>query len=301
MASVLLPKSYVYHLPRTVEEALVLLRDGAIVLAGGTDLLLKLPPLHSPFSIHHSPLSLVDITAIQELKGISLWDGHIRLGALTTFADLLSSELIEREAPLLQYAARAFASPQVSSQATLVGNAINASPAGDGLTCLFALGASFIVRNETRERKVPVEELVVGPGVTSLRHGELVIAILIPRLGPEWGFHFIKHAHRSSLAIAVVSAAVGVRLFPDGSIADLRLSVGAVSPLPLRLQALEAELKGLDPTEHCLSLGVERVRELISPIDDIRASAWYRQEVTPVILRRALEMAAEKARVRNQG
>lgn len=294
-------RSYVYHLPHTVEEALVLLREEAMVLAGGTDLLLKIPPHHSPLTIYYSPLSLVDITDIRELKCISLRDGHIRLGALTTFSDLLRSELIDQEAPLLKYGAGAFASPQLRSQATLVGNAINASPAGDGLTCLFALGASFIVRNEIREREVHVEELVVGPGVTSLRPGELVTAILIPRLGPGWGFHFIKHAHRSSLAIAIVSAVAGVRLSPDGSIADLRLSVGAVSPTPLRLQALEDELKGLDPNDRRISLGLDKVRGLISPIDDIRASAWYRREVTPVILRRAFEKAVEKARVINQG
>lgn len=283
---------YRYRLARTVDDALELLAAGGRVLAGGTDLLLQLgwPANTRP----DSPRTLVDITRIPELRGVERRDGSLWVGALASFADVMRSTDVAAGCPLLVEAAENFAAPQIRSQATIVGNVMNASPAADCLSGLFALDAAVMVRGPRGEEARPIDQVVVGPRGVALAPGEICTGLLVPILGPGWGFHFIKFGYRSSLAIAVVSASAAVRV-AGGRMADLRLGVGAVAPTPLRLRAIEEALRGLGPSSPEVDRAAARARDLISPIDDVRGSAWYRREITPVVLARAVREAARRS------
>ncbi len=281
-----------FHSPTTVDEAVKLLaRHGerAKVLAGGTDLVLDLK------AGKLEPQALVWIGRIPGLAVIERRDGQVRLGAGVTATMLLDSAAVREVALPLALAAEAFGAPAVRDMATLGGNVVTASPAGDLAIALLALDATAELVGPRGERRVPLADLFAGPRRSRIAPDELLVAFQIPADGGRRGSDFVKLGPREALAISVVCAAAWVTLGDGGTCADVRIALGSVAPTPLRAREAEAVLRGRRPHAGLLEQAAERAAAETSPISDIRGSAWYRRRVTPAVVRRALENALARA------
>jgi CO/xanthine dehydrogenase FAD-binding subunit len=264
--------------PRDLSEALAILGAGRHrVLAGGTDIY--------PASVGR-PLAapMLDITAIDELRGIEEGDAGWRIGARVTWSELTRAAL----PPLfdgLKAAAREIGGVQIQNRATLAGNLCNASPAADGVPCLLAMDAEAELASAGGRRRLGIGELVQGNRRTALRPDELVTAILVPRPHGVARSSFLKLGARRYLVISIVMVALVVELDEAGLIARAGIAVGACAPTGRRLPALERRLIGRAPSA---DLVLAADADALAPIDDVRGSAAYRQDAVLTLLRRGL-------------
>jgi CO/xanthine dehydrogenase FAD-binding subunit len=268
-----------YLRPSRLEDALTALARPHVVLAGGTDFY----PARVGRAIDEDVL---DIGGIAVLRGISVDAAGWRLGATTTWSELLETDL----PPLfdgLKQAAREVGGRQIQNAGTLAGNLCNASPAADGVPCLLALDAEIEVAGPAGRRVLPLRQFITGVRRTALAPDELVVAIHVPRPGNEARSAFLKLGTRRYLVISIAMVAATLEI-ADGRVASARIAVGACSPVAERLPGLEAALAGA-PLDARLADRVE-VAHLapLSPIDDVRGSAAYRSDATITVLRRLL-------------
>lgn len=269
-----------YAKPETLDEALALLGDGTWrVVAGATDFY---PALGN------RPLQddVLDINAIDGLRGIASTETHLILGASTTWTDVARTELPPAFDALRQ-AAREVGSIQIQNVASVAGNLCNASPAADGVPALLVLDAEVELRSRGAARTLPLGEFMLGNRRTMCRADELVTAVRIPKTATTGRSGFVKLGARRYLVISIAMAAARLVLAPDGRIAEAAIAVGACSPVARRLGGLETALVGHPP------VAIEQiVRDTafdeLSPIDDIRGSAAYRHEAAREIVTRAL-------------
>jgi CO/xanthine dehydrogenase FAD-binding subunit len=269
-----------YLRPHCLDEALTALARPHVVLAGGTDFY----PARVGRAIGEDVL---DIGGIAILRGISANSAGWRLGATTTWSELIESDL----PPLfdgLKQAAREVGGGQIQNAGTLAGNLCNASPAADGVPCLLALDAEIEIAGAAGSRRLPLGQFITGVRRTALAPGELVIAIHVPRSGHAARSAFLKLGTRRYLVISIAMAAATVEI-ADGRVAAARIAVGACSPVAERLPELEAALAGA-PFDGRLADLVEAAHLApLSPIDDVRGSAAYRSDAVVTVLRRLLE------------
>lgn len=270
-----------YFRPVRLRDALDRLRRGRPrILAGGTDLYAS----HGNAAL---PGDWMDITALDELRGIEARADHWRLGGATPWSEILAARL----PPLfdgLKCAASQIGGPQVQNAATLAGNLCNASPAADGVPALLALDASVELASYGGTRILPLSEFVLGPRRTALRPDELLSAIRVP--GPRFraASRFAKLGARRHLVISIAAVAVTLE-HEDRVVRAARISVGACSPVAVRIPELESVLQG-KPLDPALASHVSREHfSRLSPIDDVRASAEYRRSAAQTLVRRALE------------
>ncbi len=271
----------VYLRPDNLEEALDALRCRPLtVLAGGTD--------YFPGRVGR-PLDddLLDLTGIAALRGIADEGGYWRIGALTTWTDLVRADL-----PAcfdgLKDAAREVGGVQIQNAGTLAGNLCNASPAADGAPNLAALEAEVELSVADGVRRLPVTDFLTGNRTTALESNEIVTAVLVPKLPGAAASAFLKLGARRYLVISIVM--IGIVLVPDGgTVGNARIAVGACSPVTRRLPALEAALNGR-PLDAALgeAVSAETVETVLTPIDDVRGSAGFRMDATLTMLRRGL-------------
>ena len=275
-----------YLRPGTLDDALAALAAQRLtVLAGGTDFY--------PARVGQ-PLDddVLDITALEGLHGIRDESANWRIGALTTWSDLLRAEL----PPCfdgLKAAARDVGGVQVQNAGTLVGNLCNASPAADGVPNLLALDAEVELASAAGERRLPLADFIVGNRKTQRGPEELVTGVLLPKPRPGAASTFVKLGARRYLVISIVMIAVVIE--PEaGRVAGARVAVGACSPVVQRLPALEAALRNraLDAALGD-ALSPDHLRAVIAPIDDVRASADYRWDAAETALRRCLSALGE--------
>jgi CO/xanthine dehydrogenase FAD-binding subunit len=269
-----------YLRPHRLEEALGALQRPFTVLAGGTDFY----PARVGRAIEEDVL---DISAIADLRGIARGPAGWRLGATTTWAELIAADL----PPLfdgLKQAAREIGGRQIQNAGTIAGNLCNASPAADGVPPLLALDAEVEIASSAGARRVPLSIFITGNRRTALTAGELAIAIHVPEPMHAARSASVKLGARRYLVISIVMAAATLEI-ADRRIVSARIAVGACSAVAQRLPALEATLAGaaLDAT---LADRVE-VAHLapLSPIDDVRGSADYRSDAALTVLRRLLQ------------
>jgi CO/xanthine dehydrogenase FAD-binding subunit len=269
-----------YLRPHCLAEALTALARPHVVLAGGTDFY----PARVGRAIGEDVL---DIGGIAILRGISANSAGWRLGATTTWSELIESDL----PPLfdgLKQAAREVGGRQIQNAGTLAGNLCNASPAADGVPCLLALDAEIEIASPTGSRRLPLSQFITGVRRTALAPGELVVAIHVPRPRHEARSAFLKLGTRRYLVISIAMAAATVEV-ADGRVASARIAVGACSPVAARLPQLEAALAGA-PFDGRLAARVEAAHLApLAPIDDVRGSAAYRSDAVVTVLRRLLE------------
>jgi CO/xanthine dehydrogenase FAD-binding subunit len=278
------PEKYIgadmYLRPSTIEDAVAALsRAPSRVLAGGTDVM---PTLVDRVQ----DLPFVDIGRVEGLSGISREDDVIRIGARTTWTDVIRADLPPAFAALAQ-AAREVGSVQIQNVATIAGNLCNASPAADGVPPLLILDASVELASVRGRRVVPLRDFIRGNRVTDRRPDELLSAILVPRSFQSARSAFLKLGSRRYLVISIAMAAAAVVVGEDGLISEARLAVGACSTVAQRLDALEQDLAGV-PAARALEVVASRHVESLTPIDDVRATAAYRRDAALTLVRRVL-------------
>jgi CO/xanthine dehydrogenase FAD-binding subunit len=280
-----------YCAPASVDEAATMLRGGDVtILASGTDLMPQTQAGRARFG-----RVLMNIRRIPELRGIAVDQGAIRIGTLTTVTELMESDVIRRDLPVLVEAGDQFASDQLRNTATIGGNICNASPAGDLLVPLLILDAEVelvSMPGATREsRQVPLREFFVGPGKTARKASELLVAVWVPR--PPEGFvaRFHKFGTRPALDIAAISIGIG-GVLQRGVLTQVRIAFGAVAPTPIRAPKTEAALEGRALTVDTISAVAQIAHDEVRPISDVRASEWYRRELIHNLTKRVLDDVA---------
>jgi len=273
-----------YARPSRLSEALQILAHApCALLAGGTD-------FYPSGVTRPLPAQVLDITALRELRGISAKRDHWRIGAATTWIELIEAKF----PPLfdgLKRAAREVGGEQIQNAGTIAGNLCNASPAADSVPALLALDAAVELRSAGATRTLPLTEFILGARRTALRPGELVTAVLVPKPALPASSHFLKLGARRYLVISIVMASA-VLEHRAGKVVNARVAVGSCSPVALRLPALEAQLEG-KRFDASLAGWVTPARlAVLQPIADVRASAEYRKLAALELVRRLLrEMA----------
>jgi len=272
-----------YASPENKEEALKILKEervNACIVAGGTNVLpdIKVKKL--------SPKILVDITAIEELRGIDKKKDKIYIGPLTTIAELINSELILKEGKILIQAAQEFADPLVRNNATIGGNLVTASPAADTAVPLLTLDALIKIESVRQKREVWLKDFFLGPGKTVLQDDEMIVGIEFEQSDINKNGYFIKLGQRKAMAISIASVAVNLEV-RQNKIIRIRIAAGSVAPTPIRLTATEEFLKDKEINDKLVEEAIDRVSEEVNPISDIRASAEYRRYISGILFKRA--------------
>ena len=283
-------KTFGYLAPRSVEEAVDLLgREGAVPLAGGTDLLVAIKR-GAP-----APEWMVDITGIG-LDRLEEAGGVLCLGAASTHARILASDTVRSRLPALAEALISVGSPQVRNLATIGGNICYAVPSADSVPPLLALGAEVEVIGPAGSRRRPLDGFFVGPRRTILEPGEIVAKILVPLPAPGTGTAFLKAGRRKAMSLAVVNVAVSMRAAADNLTVDgVRIALGAVAPTPLRAYAAEGLLQGRVFAVDLAEEAAMEAAKAAAPIGDLRATARYRYALASILVKRAILKAWERA------
>ena len=276
-----------YLKPKTLNEAVSLLASsGGQILAGGTDFY--------PSQGERLPQGdVVDITALGEIRGISLDPEWIRIGGLTTWSEVIRTPL-PRCFDALKAAAREVGSVQIQNRGTVAGNLCNASPAADGVPPLLALDAEVELASVDGRRRMPLAQFLTGNRKTLRRKAEILAAIYVPRRIDNAASVFAKLGARRYLVISISMVAVVVQTDSAGHIKDARVAVGSCSVTAQRLRELERDLSGAPASAGIgASVRPEHLSPL-SPIDDVRATADYRRDASLTLVRRALESCVER-------
>lgn len=288
----LIPAEFAYHRPSSLQEALHLIREipGARVLAGGTDLLIQIK------TGEVKPEAVVQVLDLPEL-GVLDTEGGLTVGAAVPLYRLEEQPLLASRYSALHEAVLALASVQIRTMATLGGNLCNASPSADTAGPLIVLGAeaelACLSKDQIARRRVRLDQFFTGPGATVLRPGELLAALHLSEPPPDSGSAFLKLG-RVTLDMAKVSASAYLER-SGNRVKTVRLAIGGAAPTPVRAQAVEQALAGAVFRRAEVEKAVQRVRENISPIDDVRSTAEYRRLMAPVLLRDAILTAWRRA------
>ncbi len=281
-----------YESPKTMKEAAALLakeKGSAFVLAGGTDLLVR---LRTGFI---EPDLVVDIKRIAATRAIETTAGGFRIGAAVTGAELGEHARLKKAWPGVVEAANLIGSKQVQGRCTMTGNLCNASPAADAVPALVAAEAKAVIVGPKSKRTIPVEQVPVGPGKTSLRKGEIVESLLLPKRPPRSGDAYLRFIPRTEMDIAVVGVAVSVTLDAKGVCTAARVSLGAVAPTVLLVPEAAKTLIGTKMDKAALDALAAACSAACRPIDDKRGTREYRVKVAGVLARRAAQIARKRA------
>src|SRR3954468_2881230 len=272
--------------PRTLTEAFAILATGVHrPIAGGTDVMVQITGEIGP-----PPERMIDLSRLDELRGIGLDRGDLRLGALTTYTDIRRSALCREHLPALVEAAATIGAAQIQNRGTIGGNVANASPAGDTLPVLLATDATIVVAGPRGERRIVATEFWTGYRKTALEAGELVTAVRIPLVaGRE--VRFRKIGTRRAQAISKVVMALAWRDSRETGWSDVRLGLGSVAERPIRASETEAVLEGAAPTPATAEQAARTLAAEIEPIDDVRSTAEYRRVVAARVLHRLIRDA----------
>ena len=286
------PYPFSYHRPATVGEALQLIGefgDEGKVLAGGHSLL---PVMKLRLA---QPTHLVDISALDDLRGVTLVDGGVSIGALSTHHDILTDPILVERFGLLPEIAQVVGDQQVRNRGTIGGTLAHADPAADYPAGILALDATIVVTGPNGEREIAATGFFTGFLQTAIESNELITAIRLTGLSKTAGYRYEKLANPAS-GYATVGVAAIVDLAPDGTVAAARIGITGASDVAWRASAVEDALVGVRPDDHAaikdaaaLAIGD---RELLS---DVHAPADYRERVTKNLVFRAVKAAAARA------
>lgn len=283
----------IYLRPKSLEQATAALAEygqTGRLLAGGTDLLIAMRRGIA------QPETIIDITCLDELRGIRHENGLITIGALTSHSQIRNSLELAVLAPLLVHACRDIGSVQIRNLATIGGNLGNASPAGDSLPALYVLNSQIQLISQDRECWVNIENFFTGPGKTVRRPDEMITAVRFQPLIGAWKTFFTKLGQRRALRVAKVSAAGAIAVEGD-RVVDCRLALGSVAPTVIRIPAAERVLKGACLDMDLIAKAAELAEQASSPISDIRSTIDYRRSMVKVLVRRELEKIAKEAKL----
>jgi carbon-monoxide dehydrogenase medium subunit len=281
-----------YEAPETTKAAVGLLakaKGSAYVLAGGSDLLVKLR------GGYIEPDLVVDIKRIKAMREVKKTATGFTIGAAVPCAELTENKALSKAWPGVVEAASLIGSKQVQGRCTMSGNLCNASPAADSVPALVAAGAKAVVQGPKGKRSVAVEQIPVGPGRTSLKKGELIESLVLPARKPRSGDAYLRFIPRSEMDIAVVSAAVNLTIDAKGVVTAARVSLGAVAPTVLLVSAAAKAIIGTKLDDAALEKLGAAASAACRPIDDKRGTVEFRTKVAAVLAKRAAKIAYTRA------
>lgn len=287
------PAAFDYSAPTTLDDALALLAahgDDAKLLAGGHSLL---PLMKLRFA---QPGHLVDLRLIPSLTGISRTDDAIRIGAMTTYADIAASAEIQRTLPILSDAANRIGDPQVRNRGTIGGSLAHADPAADLPAVMIATNAQMIAVGRTGTRTISADEFFVGMLATALARDEVLTEIRISIPGIRSGGAYAKHAHPAS-RFAMVGVAAVVSLDESGLVSNARIGVTGVGPHAVRASRAEASLIGHAASADVVRAAATVLGEDVDPREDLLGDAVYKRNLARVYAERAITAAVARATV----
>ncbi len=286
-----LPK-FEYFAPKTLEEALRLLAekgDGARVMAGGTDLLVRMK--HGLLK----PRTVIELKGIEGLNKIQFQAKKgLTIGATTLLADVATHPDILKHYPAVAAAAEKTANVQIRNMGTVGGNLCNAAPSADNAPTLMAMKAEAHIVSLKGERRLSLDQFFKGPGQTALMPGEIMTEVFVPLPSPQAGTSYQHVSARGKVDISAVCVGVMVT-FEKEVCREARICLGAVAPVPLRALKAEKLLQGQKWTSELLKKAGDQAARESKPISDVRASAEYRKNMVAVLTRRALEEAQKRA------
>lgn len=281
-----------YERPTTLKAAAQMLakeKGQAFVLAGGTDLLVR---LRTGFI---EPDLVVDIKGVAGAKAIQKTASGFKIGAAVSGAELGEHAALKKAWPGVVEAANLIGSKQVQGRCTISGNLCNASPAADSVPALVAAGAKAVIVGPKGKRTVAVEEVPVGPGKTSLKKGEIIESIVLPARKPKSGDAYLRFIPRTEMDIAVVGVGVNLTLDGKGVVTKARVALGAVAPTVRLVPAAAKALIGTKMDKAALDAMAAACSAACSPIDDKRGTREFRIKVAGVLARRAALIARKRA------
>jgi CO/xanthine dehydrogenase FAD-binding subunit len=278
-----------YKGARTLEEAweaAARYPGEARYLAGGTDLLVQLKKgnLRAPL--------IISLKKVRHLSGVTVVGDWVHIGSLTPVEDLARSEVLKRRSPLLPLAAAQLGSRQIRNMATLGGNLCNASPAGDLSTALLCLDTELKMEGLKGARSEKLVDFFRGPGVTSLSPGEVMTGVLVPSMEKGWVWSYQKLGARRAMEIGIVNVALGLRI-EEGVCREARIALGSVAPTPIRARRAEKRMEGATIRPDLIEEVGELSAQESDPIDDLRASRAYREEMVVNLVRRGLRALSQ--------
>jgi len=286
----MIPASFDYHAPKTLDEAIALLGrlgDTAKILAGGQSLI---PAMRFRLA---APDTLVDLSRIRDLAYVEERGDHLAIGAMTREYALEASPVVAASYPLLLDTAKVIADPLVRNKATVGGNLAHADPANDHPATMLAYGAQVVARGASGTRTIGIDDLFVGLFETSLKPGEILTEIRIPKPAATSGGAYLK-IERKVGDYAVAAVAVQLEL-AGAAIKTLRIGLTNVSSVPMRAKNAEAALAGKQPTDDVLEAAGEAAAAECDPSADLRGQIDYKRDLVRVLTKRAVRRAIERA------
>jgi len=287
-------RSLEYFRPKTLEEAISLMEsygDAARYIAGGTDVMVKIKEKKI------APEFLISLRHIDGLNHIAFdEDGCLRIGSLTTHRSLELSAPIKKHFPILHDAVTNIGSVQIRNVATIGGNVVNAVPSADGAVPLLALDAEARVVGPKGERIIPLSDFFVGPGMTLLERGEIVLEFIIPKLLPRTGSAYWKHTRREAMELPILGVAGVISLDEDGKTCrKARIGLGVAAPTPVRSLGAEACLEGREMNPEIIAQAADVAAREAKVRDTVRGEAWYRREMVGILTQRVINICLERA------
>ncbi len=283
MSSRILPE-FDLLVPQSIPEAVEMLtkyQSKAAVMAGGTDLLVLMK----------SGLKSEYVLSLAEVPGLDYVlydpDDGLRIGAMATLAQIVDSDIVKTNYTALWQSACVNGTPQTRNSATVVGNILRASPAGDCCVAVLALGGKVVLQGAAGKREVDIDNFWTGYRQTARQPFEFAVEFKIPAKEGKSAF---KRMTRSDQDLSKLNAAVSLGM--AGNVCQgARLAMGCVAPTLVRMKKAEEIIKGKEITDAVLKDVAEAVKAEVTPIDDVRSSAWYRKDVSGVLLKRTIEKA----------
>ena len=276
-------KEFEYLKPNSIKETISILSrfgEKAQILNGGTDLIVGIRDKIL------QPEYVVDIKTIPHLNKITYNEREgLTIGTTVTLNEISDSKIVRTHYPILAEACKTVGSYLVRNRATLVGNICNASPAADTAPSLLVLDAKVNIVGPDGEKIVPLNQFFVGVKKNILKKEEVVISVIVPPLRDKWTGVYLKQGRRKDVDLATVG--VAVVCIRD----EIRIALGAVAPIPVRVFKTEELLKGKIIDEPLLEETAKSALAEVSPISDIRSSKEYRKEIVKVLIRRAILQA----------
>jgi len=280
--------------PASLDEALSILHDRSDrikPIAGSTDAIIQLKE-----GLVQTK-ELLDLSKLRELRYIRREGSTVRVGALSTYSDIIESSVLSGSCRMLMDACRTIGTPQIQSRATIGGNLANASPAGDSIPPLYVLDATIKVQSQERTRQIPIEKFFLDYRKIDLKPDELITEISFEAVEKPCDATFLKLGLREAHFISLANVAVWVRWEPEAvSLSDIRVAMGAVAPVVIRVRKCEDFLRNRALTEDAIWQAGQIAASESSPISDVRASIEYRRAVIPSLLYKALHALIESRR-----
>lgn len=285
--------NYEYHAPKTKAEVLDLLADigdKAKILAGGTDLVIMLKEKMI------APEHVINVAEIEELAGINFTADGVEIGAGTKISDIGASKELDKEYHALCYAADQLGSYQVRTMATIGGNIAHSLPAGETHTPLAALHAEVVIESNKGERRVKLEDFILGNRKNVMESNEMITKVFIPKPAPHSRSEYGHIGLRRAMEIDCANMTVNITLEDDKkTIKDVKMVMGSVAPKPLVSEKAPQILIGKALDEELIQKVGEAAQSEAKPISDIRASAEYRRDVIGALARRLTKEAYDLA------